>query len=321
MRESVFQKLNYKNIIQKDSKDLNSRRKRLKDGANESKFSFGKIAFFVLFSVFLLILGRNLWFLPQIDLRSEVQKNSDLKDKVSDFVSKQKATFSVYYKDTKTGEEFGINENRVLTGASLNKIYIVAYLYKLASEGKINLEDKVVVQQSDIQDYGTGTIRYQGDNQTYSLKTLAQLSLENSDNTAAYLLGVRLGMDNIQNYVKNLGLSATDMQNNKTTAKDVGKMLELIYTKKVANPSLTAELLDFLKDTDFEDRLPRYLTKNNISVYHKTGDATNMLHDAGIIDDKTNPFILSVMTSDVENEEETKDAIGKVAKIIYDQRF
>ncbi len=281
----------------------------------------------VIYSILLLFIGRNLSFLPLVDFRSDKQKTEDIrKNVIEKFLKTMEGSYSVYYKDLKTGQEFGINENKVLTAASLNKLLIISYLYNQARDKKIDLEEKIVIQKDDIQDYGTGSIRYGGEGKPYTLKTLAMLSLEQSDNTAAHVLSLRLGEDKIQAYGKKLGLIATNMVDNKTTALDAGRILELIYSRKVTNESLTREILDFMKDTDFEDRLARYLPKN-VSVYHKAADAQNMVHDVGIIDPSTslgasdrNSFILAVLTSDIKNEGEAKETIGRLAKFIYGQR-
>lgn len=273
-----------------------------------------------IYSIILLLVGRNLAFLPVVNLFSEKAQMEDLRKNVlKKFLAQEQGSYSIYYKDLKTGREFGIDENKVLTGASLNKLPLVAYLYSLASHGKINLEKTIIIQKDDIQDYGSGPLRYGGPGQSYSLKNLAKLALEQSDNTAAHILGVRLDLVNVQKYINSLGFVSTDMANNKTTAKEMGKLLDLIWNRKITNEPLTRELLDFMRDTDQEDRLPVDLPKN-VFVYHKTGDATGMIHDAGIIDEKNSPFILAILTSDITNEDTAKKTIGKIAKFIYDQQ-
>ena len=279
----------------------------------------------VVYSVVLLFVGRQLSFLPQIKLGSDKSNAQDIRKKVLEkFLKEEKGSYSVYYKDLKTGQEFGVNENKVLTGGSLNKLLIISYLYNLARDNKINLDDKITIQKKDIRDYGTGSLRYTGAGKSYALKTLTQLALEQSDNTAAYVLSIKLGEDKIQEYGKRLGLESTNMANNKTTARDMGKILELIYSRKITSDPLTREFLDFMKDTDFEDRLVRDIP-SQVSVYHKAADATNMVHDVGIIDPSTTlgasgtSFILAILTSDIENGEEAKKTIGKIAKFIYDR--
>lgn len=280
-----------------------------------------RISLLVFYAFFFLLLGRNLSFLPTLPSFPPEVKGTNteaLSKKITNYIHGTKDTFSVYYKNLKTGEEVGIDENKALTGASLNKLVIVSYLYKLASEGKVDLEDSVVVRDEDIQDYGTGSLRYEEPGQTYSVRKLAQLTMEQSDNTAAHLLGIRLGTDSIQDFARSLGMLSTDMSDNKITARDTGILLEKIYTRKIANEALTRELLDFMKDTDFEDRLPLYIGKK-ATVYHKTGDAVRMVHDVGIVVDSNSTFILSVLSSDVQDEKTVKDEIGKIAEIVYEE--
>ncbi len=230
------------------------------------------IIIIVVYTLFVLFIGRQLTFIPQIKLARPAPKISTAqKETIQKLLKSTPGSYSIYYKDLNSGNEFGIDEHKLLTAASVNKLPIAAYLYSLAYRGKINLEDTVVVQKDDIQDYGTGSLRYQKPGGTYSLKDLAKLAIEQSDNTAAHVLGVRLDEANVQKYINGLGLVQTNMVNNKTSAADMGKLLELIYTKKIAGPSLTLELLDFTKDTDFEDRLARDIPKN-VVVYHKAGD-------------------------------------------------
>ena len=271
------------------------------------------------YSLILLFIGRQLTFLPQIQLGAERLKTSDLRKNVLEkFLKEEKGSYSIYYKDLNTGEEFGIDENKVQTGASLNKLPIVAFLYSEAGKGKQDLEDQIVVQKADIQDYGTGSIRYKGAGKSYSLKTLTKLALEQSDNTAAYVLALRLGRDKIQEYARSMGLVATNMENNQTSAKDMGIILDAIWSGKVTNTALKLELMDFMRNTDFEDRLARNI--KNAKIYHKAADGTGFVHDVGIIEDGKRIFILSVLASEVTNVEKTKETIGKMASFIYKQQ-
>lgn len=280
-----------------------------------------RLLYFVLYSFLLLVIGRNVSYLPDFSQQSRAteQLSTRLLPAMSKILSVQSGNYSLFYKDIRTGEEFGINENRIATGASVNKLVIVTYLYHLAKTKRVNLEERVVIQKADIQDYGTGSIRYQKYGQAYTLKTLAQLSLEQSDNTAAHVLALKLGKNKIQQFADLLGLSATHMEDNKTTAKDMGMLLYLLYTQKLTSSILTRELLDFMKHTQFEDRLPKNLP-SSISVYHKTGDGVGFVHDVGIIDDGKEPFILSILSSDVVKEDIAKQTIGALAKTAYEIR-
>jgi beta-lactamase class A len=285
----------------------------------ENEYRGRKALFVLFFTIFLLVLGRNLPFLPKFDFSiNQSSKTESMKKDVASIIDKKPGFYSVYYKNLKTGETFGINEKQIGTGASVNKVVIITALYFLDGQGQLSLNDNITVQKEDIQDYGTGSLRYQKPGQSYSMKNLASLSLRQSDNTAAHVLGVRIGVDVLQSLVDSWGLSQTNMQGNTTTVFDMEKLFEDIWNGNFASPSKTQEFLSFLTDSDTEDRLPKALPKN-ARVYHKTGDGEGFVHDVGIIDDGENVYFLGVMTSDIGNNEDlTKKTIAEVSKKVFD---
>jgi len=277
-----------------------------------------KTAIFLFYSFFLLILGRNLLFIPVISLGG-TQKAKDIeviRQDVADLLQDKKGEFNVCYTDLITDESFGIHPDTVLTGASMNKLPVIGYLYSLAAKKEIDLQETVVIQKSDIQDYGTGVIRYEKPGKTYTLQYLAQLALQKSDNTAAHVLNIRLGEDNIQAYAYRLGMSATNMVENDTSCRDIQTFFKMLYTNKIATPVLTKEMMGYMENTDFEDRIPRLLPRG-LHIYHKTGDGINFIHDGGIVSNGKTPFILVVTSSNLSDGDEAKETIGKIAESIF----
>ncbi len=277
-----------------------------------------KLAIFLFYSFFLIILGRNLTFIPAINVgqASKIKEPEAIRDELVEYLKAQKGDFSVYYEDLVTGDNFSIHGNTVLTAASLNKLPVVGYLYHLAAKKEIDLQDTIVIQESDIQDYGTGSIRYQKPGQQYTLQSLARLALNQSDNTAAHVLNIRLGEDNIQAYAYQIGMGSTNMIDNDTSARDIGKFFQMLYQNKITSKALTSEMLEYLENTEFEDRIVPLLPKN-VHVYHKTGDGVNFIHDGGIISNGKTPFILVVMSSNITDEKLTKATISKIAQIVF----
>jgi beta-lactamase class A len=287
---------------------------------NDKEYRGRKTLTLFFFMIFFLVLGRNLSFLPKFDFslhqKTDIEKT---KQEVEKLIKDKPGFYSVYYKDLKTGESFGINEKQIQTAASVNKVPIVAAVYYLDSKAKLSLDDKITVQKEDIQDYGTGSIRYQKPGQNYSIRNLSKLALNISDNTAAHVLGVRIGTDVLQNLVDTWKLSQTNMQGNATTLIDMEKLFEDIWNGKLASSAKTQELLSFMTNTDIENRLPKDLPKT-AKVYHKTGDGEGFIHDVGIFQDGDNVYFLGVMTSDVGNNDKlTQDTIAKISKIVYSQ--
>ena len=142
--------------------------------------------------------------------------------------------------------------------------------------------------------------------------------MQKSDNTASYILGRQIiGFDKIQKLVNNWGLTQTDMENDKTSASDMTKLLIKIHKEEITSKALNMEMLGFMENSDSEDRIPALLPKN-IKIYHKTGDAVGNLHDIGIIEKPNHPYILGIFTSDINDENKTKQTMAQISKLVYD---
>lgn len=286
-------------------------------GSKSQNYYKRRIAAIFVFAIFFIMLGRHLTFLPIINLSRET-KEADLKKEIAKITKDKKGSYSYYFKDLKNDRSFGVSENQIQTGASVNKLPIIATLYYLDSKGKLNLDDRVTIQKEDVQDYGTGDIRYQKMPATYSLKNLAKLALKNSDNTAAHVISITIGEDNVQKLADSWGMKQTDMVNNKTTVYDMSLLLERIYTGKITDAAKTKELLGFMTDTDFEDRLTKGLP-SDVNIYHKTGDGEGFVHDVGIIETEKGAYYLGIMTSDIgQDEQETKNTIAEISKKVFE---
>jgi len=242
----------------------------------------------------------------------------ELKRQVEEAIGDSWKNYSLLVEDYHSDFRLGINETEIFTAASVNKVPILATLYYLVQKGEANLDRIITLQASDIQNYGTGSIRYDPPGTTYSVKTLARLMMQQSDNTAAFLLGnYVVGMDKIQALLSLWGLVQTDMLNNKTSNQDMANLFRKIITEKAANRALTSEMLIFLKDSEQEDRLPAMLPKE-VKVYHKTGNAVGGLHDAGIIEEGKTKYYLGIFTSDITDDNETVKLMAKVSKVVWD---
>ncbi len=249
-----------------------------------------------------------------------VRKNpDDLKKKIQSTIGNSFKNYSVYVVDYHSNFSMGINESEIFTAASINKLPIMAALYTQSQSGAINFDQIITLQPEDIQDYGTGSIRYDPPGSTYTVKTLVRLMMQKSDNTAAFLLGnYVVGLPTVQSVINTWGLRQTDMVNNKTSNKDMEILLRKIYTGNVANPSLTDEMLGFMKDSDFESRIPGDLP-DDVTVYHKTGDGdTAEVHDAGIVLHDSTTYYIGILTSNAGDVEAASKLEAKISKIVYD---
>ncbi|OGG27320.1 hypothetical protein A3A64_01135 [Candidatus Gottesmanbacteria bacterium RIFCSPLOWO2_01_FULL_48_11] len=242
----------------------------------------------------------------------------ELQKKIQAQIGNTWKNYSIYVKDYTSDFSMGINDTVIFTAASVNKIPIIAALYWQVQNQAIDLDTSVTIQASDVQYYGTGTIQSDPPGSTYSVKTLAKLMMQQSDNTAAYILAnYTVGLDTIQTLVNRWGLTQTDIINNKTSNKDMEILMDKIYTGKITNTAYTQEMLAFFKDSDFEDRIPALLPKGT-TVYHKIGTEVGVMHDAGIVHQGNLTYYIGIFTSDVSDEPTTIKLIAEISKAVYD---
>lgn len=242
-----------------------------------------------------------------------------LKKQIQTAVGNTFKNYSVYVVDYRSNFSMGINESEQFTAASVNKLPIMAALYDQAQNGNVNFDQVITLQPDDIQDYGTGSIRYDPPGTTYTVKTLVRLMMQKSDNTAAFLLGnYTVELPTVQSMINSWGLTQTDMANNKTSNKDMELLMHKIFSGNVANPSATAEMLGFMRDSDFENRIPGDLP-HDVTVYHKTGDGeTGEVHDVGIVTHGSSAYYIGLLTSDAGDATEASKLEAKISKIVYD---
>lgn len=247
------------------------------------------------------------------------KKPEDLKKRIQEAVGNTFKNYSVYVVDWHSNFSMGFNESEIFTGASVNKLPIMAALYNEVQKGNVNFDRVITLQPEDIQDYGTGSIRYDPPGTTYTVKTLVRLMMQKSDNTAAFLLGnYVVGLPVVQSAINSWGLTQTDMTNNKTSNKDMELLIRKIYGNNVASPSLTAEMLGFMRDSDFENRIPGDLPRD-AAVYHKTGDGeTGEIHDVGIVTHGNTAYYIGILTTNAGDATAASKLEAKISKIVYD---
>lgn len=247
------------------------------------------------------------------------QKDPDqLRKLVKATVDESWNNYSIFVSDFNSNFSLGMNEASIYEAASVNKVPIVAALYAQAAKQEVDFSRTITTQASDIQDYGTGSIRYDPPGTTYSVKTLARLMMQKSDNTAAFLLAQYvLGLPTIQSYVNDWGLTQTDMDKNLTSNRDMAVLFKKIFDREITSDALSQELIDLLKDSDFEDRLPALLPQTT-TVYHKIGTGVGGVHDVGVVVDGKLQYYIGVFTSDVPDEEQAAVLVAQVSKLVYE---
>ncbi|MCL4509012.1 MAG: class A beta-lactamase-related serine hydrolase [Chloroflexi bacterium] len=224
-----------------------------------------------------------------------------LKQALEALLATTSGTYQVSVVDLTTGQELDIGSDEPTDAASVNKMEIMAAVFHEAELGHLSLQDRVTITASDMQNYGTGVIRYQPAGAAYSIQDLVKLMIEQSDNTASYVLAQRLGVANIDALIRQWGLKVTDVGPDVSTARDAARFLTLLYRRKLATESDTAKMLDYLAHTQWNSRIPAGVP-SSIVVAHKIGNQVNVENDAGIVLLPQRPYVLTIFSSGVPGD-------------------
>jgi beta-lactamase class A len=101
-----------------------------------------------------------------------------------------------------------------------------------------------------------------------------------------------------------------------STARETGRLMELIARKQLVSPQASELMLSILKKQQVDDRFPRYL--RDVGIAHKTGDGQPFLaNDAGILWVDEQPVVLVVFTAHHRGPTSSlHDAIARVAAYV-----
>jgi len=194
-----------------------------------------------------------------------------------------------------------LNATGSMNAASVNKLEILAALYHECAAGRLRMDQTLTTSAANMQDYGTGVIRYQPLGTRYTLAQLAELLIEQSDNTASYMLGQAIGLDTIDALVAGWGLRSTIVGQEVSSPHDAAHFMQLLYDGKLANPADTRQMMNYLTHTAFNDRIPAGLPPD-VEVAHKIGTQVNVENDVAIVALTGRPYILSIFAKDVTEE-------------------
>lgn len=260
-------------------------------------------------------------------------------EKIMKIIADLDGTVGVYIEDFTGTKGFTHQEGLVFPSASIIKIPILVTLFLRNFAGEFSLDQKINITEDDLVG-GAGVLQYL-ENRQYTIRDLATLMIIQSDNTATNLLIDFLGVDEINQTIKNLGLHDTYLSGklmviphpyprvSSTTPQDMAYLLRLLGEGKIHSWLLCHRVLEIMKKQMLNDMIPKYISlgsmeatvgkPNPLAIAHKTGAISGVVHDVGIVYHPGRDFIFVGMCKDLANEKQGIEAIAKIAKIAYDE--
>ena len=233
-------------------------------------------------------------------------------DEINSYYNQSNNYFAFSYKDLYTGFMVSYNANQNIFSASSIKAPKDIYLYEMASQGKINLDEELTYT-SAYYNTGSGILKNTPVNKKYTVRTLLQYSTVDSDNAAHNMLMDRFGRENILKFWQNKGTTGIfTLPTNwgVTNAHDATIYMEELYKFYLSNDEYGGALMN-----NFLRSYPKFIKgKNNYQVASKSGWAGSVLHEMSIVF-ADNPYIVIGLSNlgDKVNYQEYFDRINDLA--------
>mgnify|MGYP002748496319 FL=1 len=155
-----------------------------------------------------------------------------------------------------------------------------------------------------------------------TIEQLLERMITDSDNTATNILIDRLGIENIDGYIRQKGYADTRLQHkmmlsnqgrpNLSSVKDIGTLLSLIYRGECVDYEHDKKMLQILSRQKDKDCLPSALPA--FLVANKTGEITGIYADGGIAWSDAGDLILVVMDENCRDRQETIALFGQIVQ-------
>ena len=269
---------------------------------------------------------------------------SELGKKLGAIAARHKGKVSVYAKNLATGDSVTIDPEKPVATASVIKLPLMLQAFEQVKAGKIKLTDPVELTK-DNQVPGSGVLGMLDPGLKLTLKDAITLMMVLSDNTATNMVIDVVGLKptndmlarmNLKNtyfykkvYKKAEGPQPPDQKQfglGKTTAEEMGKVMESIYRCDLGDHDLCAQMITIMRNQQYRNMIPRYIEAEDTSedlsaIADKIGALDEVRNDVALIYTKKGPVVISIFTYDNADKSWTPEnsaemMMGRMAKLI-----
>ncbi|MBU3135435.1 class A beta-lactamase-related serine hydrolase [Clostridium gasigenes] len=246
-----------------------------------------------------------------------LETNISIEQRIALYLEGGIKDFGFIYYDLTTKEKIVINQNKVFIAASTYKVGLNMLVYEDIINGVLEINQGIIYDDDKDFEYGTGILKNEIDTtltKPVLLQKLLDLSIIESDNIASKMLKRTLGGDKeTRERINEMAELSCDTDSNKTTPEIQFKLLENLYKNR--DNIYYTHLLNIMKETEFHDRLDKYLPYEIVA--HKIGNYEESINDIAIIfTDK--PYIIVAYSEGID---EANEKIAKISKMIYSEQL
>ncbi|WP_026808555.1 serine hydrolase [Arenibacter latericius] len=269
-------------------------------------------------------------------------KKENLKQTIQAQIDSIDGTVAIaFYNLSAPKDSLYINVDEKFHAASTMKVPVMIELFKQANEGKINLNDSIILKNEfksivdgslysmDINE-DSDDIIYQQIDTKVALKDLMYSMITISSNLATNVLIELVDAKKVTASMRDLGAEKIEVLrgvedlkayekglSNSTTARDLMSIMKSIANYSAGNKKDCEAMIAILKDQQHKEVIPFYLPKE-VKVAHKIGSITGVHHDAGIVylpDGRA--YVLVLLSKNLKDFDKGTDQLARISKTLY----
>ncbi len=204
--------------------------------------------------------------------------------------------------DTGSGESIGRHQDEVMPTASLIKVPVLTALYRAANEGRVSLTDRISYRDEH-RCLGSGVLSRMTPGVEMLVRDAAVLMIIISDNSATNMVIDLVGLEQVNETLRSLGLSQTAIfqrlgdakagldarKMSVSTAGEITRLLELIARHEAISPEASEDMLRIMRRQDYRHELSRLLPWNEMNMLEN--------HTENWVAEKGGSFLNGIRTS------------------------
>lgn len=229
-------------------------------------------------------------------------------DKILEKLKKLPGKVGFYYKNLNTGELSYYNEDQEYIPASVIKLPVLMGIFLLAERGEADLNQRIKIKHSDKMP-SCGALNSFTYEPEVDIRTLCNLMITISDNTATNVLISHYGIDYLNKVFVEMGLEKTRVNRllfdadaskkgiqNAITPKEMGFLMELLYKNEFVSKSVSEDIKEILCRQQINHKIKEMLPPGTKAA-HKTGEDDYISNEVGIVYAKQ-PFIIALLSNE-----------------------
>lgn len=254
-----------------------------------------------------------------------------LPDRIRERISNLQGEIGIYYYDFKRDTSFFVGNCDVFPSLGIAKLVLMVEVFRQVEEGIIKLDDTYILEKKppfaipeNEYEATVGVLDFLHKGMELTIEDLVYLMMIISDSSAFNILLSIVGIDNVNDTMKKLGLTNTKIRcmlfewdeidpekDNYHSVREIGSLLRRIYKKQLISTTASERMLRILSYHQRRDVLSAF-SDTGISVAQQTGFDVTSLHTAAVVMTE-NPFVLCMSTNKIS----AKMAEGIMKDIAY----